>query len=304
MHRRILENIEEFKDLNIKLMRLIDDMSDIHVNYRSRQGKNDDRYPERSGICYSYLAARPGLDTEEDYWNYLSALELRGWNIRDINSIFNTLGYDYICKLTSKMDYDHKIQLMDGITDIFLYKLTKGVHVLGGYDMKEDLDASYDYRHDMAIIKYQYGWHKSAYGRLAFEQALGSDWKNEFKKRVLIGTKNQIIEYSNFTSIVRDEIKFNLRQSREYRDIPIRELDNKIKEDIIKICNEGIEVNDDFIEIDGKKIDEELSKYIDASGIPYLTDTFDSKSDIYDPYYQRHYELVINDDKVRITPLI
>ena len=250
------ENIQSLKEMNNKIFKLISDIKEIYEYSRDHRSRpSDDKYPKNSGRSYSLLVYN-SVDIEEEYWDYISALEVRGWNIKDITTIFDEIGYEYLVEISKKFDRLNSIDLLDGITDLFLYKMSKGKHQLAGYNVGDGLLDGGQYPGDEAIIKYGYGWHKSGYGELALKQSLGENWKDSYTKSVLIGLKAYIIESSDTTDSIYKALKSYCIGDRNMTyEIP------NLNRELKLIYSENIKIEKAKIIIDSNKIDSELDKY-------------------------------------------
>lgn len=120
---------------------------------------------------YSYLASDRDInlkqDPVKDFKMILAEFEDAGWDKESLSKLFAKHGD----QMAEDYNSDHTPIGLCGMSDYFMYKMTKGKAILMGYSTQE---VDYNITGDEAFFKFYYGYNKTPYGRLAMEQHFGS----------------------------------------------------------------------------------------------------------------------------------
>jgi len=130
---------------------------------------NDDI--SRVNINYSVLSTNLDRNLKEDpdvnFKKMLRMLDDEGWDAGTLSAMFSKHGDEMADDYNNTRDLPFS---PTGMTDYFMYKMTKGKIILMGYNTTEIEDAP----GDEAFFKFYYGYNKTPYGKLAMAQHFGS----------------------------------------------------------------------------------------------------------------------------------
>ena len=106
---------------------------------------------EEMGSAWSSYSdlVRHGNDMEEDWTEISDALIEQGYNLEELKIIINNANLN-----------NSRFTDTNGMTDLFVYKMTEDKGYLSGFDIRQ----SADYSPEDYLIKYEYGWTKNDYG--------------------------------------------------------------------------------------------------------------------------------------------
>ena len=144
---------------------------------------------------FSELASNHNLNVDDDFKEMQSLMDKTGFTIEVIKKLFSK----EVCELTHEyfpfFIRKNRLDEINGYVDVYLYKIYELIYnhdgwkpQLGGWGWSEDALST----PEEVIIKYEYGYHKTSYGRLLLDKIDVSE--TEFLNKVSDSIWNAFIE--------------------------------------------------------------------------------------------------------------
>lgn len=170
--------VDEFKNHMLSGVLSKQDEDEFHrlrkdlINLRNDFAEKILSFPKFYQRLFSSLAHGTS-DPEEDFEEMQKLMNRTGYDLDVIKKLFDPIVSIFISEDFKNFIEKNSLDSQNGYIDIYLYKINEKLNLetkvwLGGEGWASTLT---DGDHDEYIVKYAYGYHKTKYGQLVFEQA-------------------------------------------------------------------------------------------------------------------------------------
>lgn len=220
---------------------------------------------------FTNLASNHNLNVDDDFKEMQKVMDRTGFTIDFIKKLFS----EDVLKITHEhfpwFVRKHKLDELNGYIDVYLYKISELINVidnwrpdLGGRGWPETAFES----PEEIFIKYEYGYHKTSYGRLLMNQLdiTEDDFKDNLANNFWRFYLDWNLNASKIISIMEEEeVRLSIRKGNKV--ILLAYEFWSMFDDFIKQGWQGIKTYEDFLDNLSKFLENRNFKNIEVENI-------------------------------------